>query len=788
MRKKVIYILLIVMLLMGLCPTQQIFAGEEAKKETTGKTITVYRSTEEAFNNQDIITRAEWIRNLNVIFQFSVEEDNFPDNYFSDLTSDSEYYKDVLLAVEFGVIDLEAGEPFYPDNPATREFAAQTMNNCLRFEREEEGNYSFSDVNQVSYPDEDQIAVNRGWFELIEGEFCPTMAVTSAEAEKIFKDAEAVWESTDVEKSYDSSFVFADNVVEVPDETEVLQDGKHLITIINSPVEIKQGDSFAVYINGLPQVYEAVSVSKDGNNLIIDTMEEDQEDAFVEVDAQGEVEGDLSLAQPEGDTTITYVTGGTAERDFFDGQEYASPKAAGNVPLSAVRFHKTLNLDRGISVEVSCTLSDLKIEYKINLGEQEAYVGLDGTATMNCSGKFDGMDAVGLPSSLTLGYIPVGGVGNIQISVDFSMGGQLTLSLVEDFSAGVQYKDGFRLVQNFQKKSFSVAAEASIRSGATVSLNVDAIPVVDGSIYASIGVKGNIAANTYDDGKKPEMCIHFSAYMYANLGGRINIDFIVVRKSFSKEIEIYNINNSPIRVVLHYEDNIQVPRCTRGWETGFFTPWDSKYGSNGRSYGSSTGVDKDGNPFTIFEYTVDENGNATITDYNGNVSALMIPSVLDGYTVTGIGRSAIAARKELFTIVVPDTVTEIDDSAFTNNSNLENILFSNNLKKLGSNAFQNCINLLKINLPEGLEEIEYGAFSNCTELKTAYIPTTIKDTGSMGAGLSLPGAFGNCGKLTDITFGGRRDSRDTGWTIRPMSGDNGDYDSRNSDKDRGICV
>jgi len=45
------------------------------------------------------MTREEWLHNLAVVFDMSVEDQQYPDNYFSDLDSSSEYYYDVLLNV-----------------------------------------------------------------------------------------------------------------------------------------------------------------------------------------------------------------------------------------------------------------------------------------------------------------------------------------------------------------------------------------------------------------------------------------------------------------------------------------------------------------------------------------------------------------------------------------------------------------------------------------------------------------------------------------------------------------
>ena len=85
----------------------------------------------------ETVTRIAWVQKLVKTFDMTVEADNYPDNYYSDIDSSASYYKDLMIAVEFGVIDLEAGSAFEPDKPATREFAAHTLNFCLGFQLDE---------------------------------------------------------------------------------------------------------------------------------------------------------------------------------------------------------------------------------------------------------------------------------------------------------------------------------------------------------------------------------------------------------------------------------------------------------------------------------------------------------------------------------------------------------------------------------------------------------------------------------------------------------------------------
>ena len=88
------------------------------------------------------MTRAEWISRVVDTFNMTVDDTStMPDNYYSDLTTDNPYYQDILLAVEFGLIDIEAGHPFRPDDPATREFAAHTLNFALGFQLDESAGY-----------------------------------------------------------------------------------------------------------------------------------------------------------------------------------------------------------------------------------------------------------------------------------------------------------------------------------------------------------------------------------------------------------------------------------------------------------------------------------------------------------------------------------------------------------------------------------------------------------------------------------------------------------------------
>ena len=60
-----------------------------------------------------------------------------------------------------------------------------------------------------------------------------------------------------------------------------------------------------------------------------------------------------------------------------------------------------------------------------------------------------------------------------------------------------------------------------------------------------------------------------------------------------------------------------------------------------------------------FQYTIESDGAATITKYSGGDSAIVIPSQIDGYTVTKIGNSAFSGCYSLKNVTLPESITSI---------------------------------------------------------------------------------------------------------------------------------
>lgn len=249
MGKKFLAVLLSVLLLLGVLP-QVVYAAEadnsamgadNEASEAGGDTSGTGNAAEEADMlalEEGSITRAEWLTELAGVFGFYVEEDNYPDNYFSDINAESDDYHIIMLAAEFGLLDVEAGEAVRPDEPATREFAAQTLNTCLGFQLEDGTEYSFSDQEATVYKADAQVALNRGWFLPSDGCFLPDRPITVTEEGAMLLDARAVLESAVVDENHQDTYQFAEDVIEIPKGTDVRIDEQDVVTVTGGGKDI----------------------------------------------------------------------------------------------------------------------------------------------------------------------------------------------------------------------------------------------------------------------------------------------------------------------------------------------------------------------------------------------------------------------------------------------------------------------------------------------------------------------------------------------------------------------
>ena len=694
---------------------------EEPEQAETENVTEETESTEEILKRAlsgDEISRIDWVQELVTLFDLTVDEDNYPDNYYSDISTDDSFYRDVMVACEFGMIDLEAGEEFRPEDAVTREFAAQTMNTMLGFVPETDS-YTYQDTADVTYKEAAQIAIDRGWVTVAAGKFLPEQSLTTEEHDAMIADAKKVLADAQIETGKENTCTFASGVVVVPKGTAVSIDVDGIVMIENCPVTIKQGTTFAVYVNDIVMAYKAESVRTDGTTTYITTSDAD-DGAVLNVDQQGELDVDMTEFIPADEETYV-VNGVTVTEGMTRGISYKN---------NTLRADKTISVSDDVTATVSVVISNMKVNYSLN--NNDYYFSVSGDMEYSCNVKGDAFKDIN--HTLTLGAVPLGGVGMLTLAMEYNLSGEATLTVEKEFEAGFAYSDGFRIVGNSHKKGFSFSAEADLTTGIVLSAKAT-LGIVSGDIYAKTGARMNIKYVRYSSGT-PTYCASQAAYLYASVGASAKIGVGIASKTFSKSIEIWGKNNSPVRVYYHIEDGVLRTSCTRGKEFAAQGGWTSYWTSPGSRYFNPAGVGSyfdagagaGGAIVPIYTYTLDDANRATITGYSGNATALYIPGEIDGHEVVAIGDRAFENRTDLRTVMIPDSVEKIEFEAFYNCINLKIVDLSSNLTTIGYDVFGNCKSISKIEIPKSLKKFDgtwgrgtnlsYGAFGGCSNLKT----------------------------------------------------------------------
>ena len=747
------------------------------------------------------VTRAEWISMVVETFDMTVDDTStMPDNYYSDLTTDNPYYQDILLAVEFGLIDIEAGHPFRPGDPATREFAAHTLNFALGFQLDESSDYTFSESSSVTYPNDIQVAINRGWFSLSGGSFMPEQPITASEADNMLADAAQVLAENVIGDGSDNHIEFADWVVVIPQETNVVLDtASKAVTITGYTGSIVTGDTFVVFIDEMPHIYEAESVQDSGDGTItistLDLTKEEALAAIVSMSYSGTEEADLADFEAAEDATF-YV------RDSSKGSN--APVQILSISPQSVDYDsnkKEVTATHQVKIDgvnigsISILMSDVNISYDYELMTSEPYAMavLTSNVEVSASLTFDLSSYAGVPKSIPIGGAKIGSIAGIELTVDFDLSGGLSATWEGELEAGVKvslFSDNslidFQLIKSYHINSFSLIANVNISVGATIRAYIDidvpmpfwTLDLLDGELGASAGGVLSVNIHATADGTVLN-CVSQKGYLYLKLFYSINYDLIVTDGGKSKTYNIFDESNSPVRFAYHYENGQLVSHCTRGEETGidpdyeYYTSPDSPYFNPAPGYGQSY-EDGSGAVVQIYSYEVEEDDAgqeyAVITGYNGGASALAIPSEIDGYEVREIGYEAFRNNKYIKSVVIPDSVTMIQDRAFNDCTSLSNVVLSKNLENLGMLSFGDCTSLLEIEIPKslasasggmsggpfggsGLKSVTFEAgittiapylFQGAAEIERIVLPDTVTSLGNS--------SFNDCTGLKEVTL------------------------------------
>ena len=756
--KRIISLLLALVMVLGIMPWDAL--GVEAAEliETVQLSIEPVRSNHT--NPSEIsgatveVTRAQWLQMLVKTFSMTVENGVYPDNYFRDLSQESEYYYDMLLAIEFGVINIPAGGELRPEDATTREFAAQTLNYCLGYQLDVGAQYTFAEAEAVTYPDDIQVAINRAWFELQNGNFFPDLAITSAEAEYMVTDAKTYLENQIIDADYNNQYTFKNDIIVVPATVAVqldIESDYTTITLGENPVKITQGSKFIVYYNGMPLGYTAVSVLNAGASTIIKAKELAFEDTFIAMDVEYTTVADVAEFEPVEDAQVLYIDDetGIAYATAIEAQSAIQSRGSVNIPV--IEICKELDVGDGRTVSIKASIKNAQFHTNTNWGWGNKDVAVWLTADVDSTIQVEKVFAEDTTpvvdnDKITLGKWPVAGFGFIEVALEFEISGSVSLTQSYHLKNGMRYTsgDGLSSIREFNATDFSFLAEVSVSTTLSTKVGITAhVLPIRGYFFANLGACVNISA--------PDVkCLDVRGYLFVEIGAACEFSDLI---SLTFQLDIIDEDNSPIRIVHHYEFGELVPGCTeQGYSGGYYGNGDSYYTPVGSARWESgwiggtggKGYDWSGEPVEVYTYSLDDEGNAIITGFDGIATALTIPVTLDGHPVTAIGDNVFSGQTALSSVIMHKGITSIGLSAFYGCESLWNVSLPDGLMDIGYIAFADCTSLRSIVIPDSVITIGDFAFADCINLRSVDM--------SMGLVTIGQGAFSGCAQLTEITI------------------------------------
>lgn len=159
---------------------------------------------------------------------------------------------------------------------------------------------------------------------------------------------------------------------------------------------------------------------------------------------------------------------------------------------------------------------------------------------------------------------------------------------------------------------------------------------------------------------------------------------------------------------------------------------------------SSTGTVM-GERFEEFDYELIKDGTEVeITGYSGAGGDVVLPSIIEGKSVTSIRYSAFAGKAWLTSVVILEGVTSIGNFAFQNCPYLASIEMPDSIVTIGRGAFGGCTGLTSVTVPANVVSIGIASFSGCTSLSDITLPDGLLQIGSS--------AFEGCADLTSLVI------------------------------------
>ena len=346
---------------------------------------------------------------------------------------------------------------------------------------------------------------------------------------------------------------YPEGTIEVPEGTEIsIGDDEKTVTIEDCPVEIKEGDTFVIYLQDLPVGYKAESTSKENNDLVVEVEKADPS-VYMLLDEEGDVELTSEMYEFAPARNVSYAVAGGKSDDYFDVDKDVSYK---NGTL-------LMKVSMG-GAEIQASLSNMHIGHQAQDGSIS--LGLSGDWRVKTTQSLSDDSLADLP----LGEMRIKGIGKITLSLSLSKSMNLECNLAGTFNVGIgatQDGDG-SASRGFTVNEKNITGKGEMSVSLKMTAGVDVL-IAAADLYVDIGAETDYQRKTTIDPNtdKTTDCDNFRFYLFATMGAEAKYYSILTGKMTSlppKEFWSIDGSNSQYKIDLHFENGQLVDRCTQG--------------------------------------------------------------------------------------------------------------------------------------------------------------------------------------------------------------------------------
>lgn len=553
-------------------------ASENANKLIHLKEHVVFNNTEYEFGldvsyeiendedigNLDTITRGEWINRLVATMDYEKIEVTIDKPYFNDTTG-TIVEDSINYAVAYGIIDLESDE-FHPNLLASREFMAVTTVKALGFQPQED--ISCVDAGDVKDSKNAYLAVKLGIIDLVDDHFYPTRNGTIDLANQALKVVEDVLASTEVGDTPYSNIVYRNGVV-VFDENEATINGT-TVTVDSSDKAngIKNGDIIAVENIAC---YKVIAVEREGGRIIYSTTEPEMQEAIENMNFEGKLHADFSQFEPAEGVVVN-----RPQTRSITTPDIGSMPFEFEIPgIDNVKVKGKLDADITVSAKgdakfvwdwppIYCKNVMLKLDPDLDV-EAGIYAGIsEGAIDRNTMDKVKKAFANGnkCKGTRNLGRVPVVGIPGVRIYIELGLAYDLNgyFKVIWNFDGQV----GFQIYENNPRVIHSATTTLAPQLGGEVKFGPELAAVLKTVGYNLIDLSTSFGAKGEGDiifRPNNMICSDLAAYAYWDVSVLKNSKLAEWFK-WGWSYDIFDKENSPIRLDAHLENWSKVPECT----------------------------------------------------------------------------------------------------------------------------------------------------------------------------------------------------------------------------------